>query len=120
MSKQFLFALLAPAFLIGCSDDGVSPQQDEAEVEVRQIVLGEKLPKQVEVASERSKYTGLIEDLVDDYKTGEAYDRVSGFTMKQIEKAFKKNTTWDSLKSYFKKLKVANDEDIDKVFARWS
>lgn len=67
-----------------------------------------------------NQYTGLIEDLVDDYKTGEEYDRVSGFTMKQVEKAFKKYTSWDSLKAYLKTLKVANNEDIDKVFARWN
>lgn len=40
--------------------------------------------------------------------------------MPQIENAFKKNTTWDSLKTYLKTLKVAKDEDIDKVFAYWN
>jgi len=66
------------------------------------------------------RYTGLIKDLMDDYDYKTPYDNVSGFTMPQIENAFRKNTTWESLKTYLKTLKVAKDEDIDKVFAYWN
>lgn len=62
-----------------------------------------------------SDYTGLIRDLIDD----DSDDPVTGFTITQIETAFKKNTTWESLKAYLKTLKVAKDEDIDAVFANW-
>lgn len=31
-----------------------------------------------------------------------------------------KNSTWESLKTYLKTLKVAKDEDIDEIFDFWN
>lgn len=41
--RQLLLALLVPALITGCEDD-ISPQSGGAEIEDRQIVLGDKLP----------------------------------------------------------------------------
>lgn len=71
----------------------------------------------------KGQYTGLIKDLIDGYDSSDLsinVDNVSGFTMPQIENAFRKNTTWESLKTYLKTLKVAKDEDIDEIFDFWN
>lgn len=67
-----------------------------------------------------TKYTGLVKDLIDGNDSKSGYDKVTGFTIAQVETAFKKNTKWNSLKEYFKSLKVAKDEDIDELFDHWA
>ena len=65
-------------------------------------------------------HTGLVKDLIDGNDSKSGYDKVTGFTKAQVETAFKKNTKWNSLKEYFKPLKVAKDEDIDELFDHWA
>lgn len=57
---------------------------------------------------DKVQYTLLIKYLYED-----CY-----FTITQVEDGFKQETTWNGLKSYFKKLKPTRNADIDKAFAR--
>lgn len=57
---------------------------------------------------DRTQYTSLVKYLYED----------CGFSISQIESGFKKETQWDSLKSYFKSLKPSRYADIEKAFAR--
>lgn len=75
-------------------------------------------------------YTGLVDDLIDDkIETADGakkIDKVSGFTIKEIETAFFNSKSWDALKSYIKKNYPSGKNgrnytngDLDKLFDYW-
>ena len=83
----------------------------------------------------RLDYTGIVEDMVDGFKTTRSYrhstydsisyksynDRVSGYTMRQVEDALKGQKTWNAWKNNIKnKYYNATESNLDAAFAYWN
>lgn len=75
-------------------------------------------------------YTGLVDDLIDNVTTTadakKNIDKVSGFTIKEIETAFFNSKSWDALKSYIKNNypsgkngRKYTSSDLDNLFDYW-
>ena len=94
--------------------------------------------KKSKCLSSRLRYTGIVEDLIDGKKTTESCcffvregskqvgfrkyeDKVSGYTIKQIEEALRGQETWNGWKENIKK-RYDNPSEIylDEAFRFWN
>lgn len=72
-------------------------------------------------------YTSIIIDLMDNDNqritrgTGRPVDRVSGYSISQIESALKGATSWNKFRDKVKNINSSNSDDneIDELFANW-
>lgn len=75
-----------------------------------------------------SQYTGVVNDLRDNdvedsrFNQGYYYDKVSGYTLLDVQKALKGVTKWATFKNQIKNVKSIDDEtkkNIDDLFYYW-
>jgi len=65
-----------------------------------------------------SNYTGVVQDMIDER---DSYDRVKGYTIRQIEDALDGETTWNEWKTNIKNSYENETEDkLDALFEYWN